>query len=212
MHRLAVLALAAALVAPTAAAAGEGAAKTEAVLHVGERAPGFFLWTVGGAKRERIVLDNWFESEGTKAVVISFFATWCGPCKKELPLLDTLYRKYGEQGLKVVVVSIDREPEAVKGLTDFVKKLGLSYPVVSDRFNLLARRYLGTTSSLPSLFITDGKGRIRTIRQSYGDDAAAFLEGEIRAALGLDAPGAVVPAKASADGQVIPAKADVEAK
>lgn len=187
MHRNVALILAAALALPALAEAP----KAEAVLSVGDRAPGFFLQAVNGKKLgvRRIVLEDWFRDAQSKAVVISFFATWCGPCKKELPLLERMWQRYGEQGLKVVVVSIDREPEAVATLEAFIDELGLTYPVVSDRFNLLARRYLGTTTALPSLFITDGAGKILTFHQSYGDDAEAFLEAEIRRALGLEPSG-----------------------
>jgi thiol-disulfide isomerase/thioredoxin len=180
------------LLAPGMALAEEGEAPTpppniEPVLSLGDRAPAFFLNAVNaeviGARR--VVLEDFFRDEETKAVVISFFATWCPPCKKELPLLQSLYERYGDQGLRVVVVSIDREPEAVATLSEFIGELGVRYPVVSDRFNFLARRYLGTTTALPSVFITDGDGVLQTIKQGYGDDAEAFFEGEVRRVIGL---------------------------
>jgi thiol-disulfide isomerase/thioredoxin len=187
MRRLtALVALAAALVVvPLGAARADAPPKT--VLHLGEDAPGFFLPVVDAkaAGLNRVVLSNWFEPGQSKAVVISFFATWCHPCKKELPLLQKLYEKYKAQGLKVVVVSIDRDPKAVASLPEFLSQRGLTFPVVSDRFNLLARRYLGTSSALPSLFIADGSGKLVLIRQGYSQGAEAFLEAALRKALGL---------------------------
>ncbi len=182
-------------------AAAPAAAKPKTVLHLGQQAPGFFLPVVDAkaAGLNRVVLSNWFAPGKTKAVVISFFATWCHPCKKELPLLQKLYEKYKGQGLKVVVVSIDREPKAVASLPEFLAARGLTFPVVSDRFNLLARRYLGTSSALPSLFVTDGTGKLVVIRQGYSQGAEAFLEGALRQALGL--PPLATPKVAKAKGK-----------
>ncbi|RMG12596.1 MAG: TlpA family protein disulfide reductase [Deltaproteobacteria bacterium] len=161
------------------------------VLSVGDKAPPFFLKTVNAETvgKRRVVLEEYFKDPETKAVVISFFATWCAPCKKELPVLQKLYEKYGQAGLRVVVISIDKEQEALKGLKAFVAERGLTFPVVSDRFNLLARRYLGNATALPSLFIADGEGRIAVMHQGYpaDGDPAAFLEADVRKVMGLDA-------------------------
>ncbi len=172
------------LLAPAPARAGKGKGP---VISVGEKAPGFFLKTINAksAGMPRLVLANVLEDEATKAVVISFFATWCAPCKKELPVLQQLWKAYEKDGLRIVVVSIDKEKEAVASLAAFAEELGLTYPVVSDRFNLLARRYLGATTTLPSLFITDGDGVIKSIHQSYDDDAAFELEKELAGLLGI---------------------------
>ncbi len=73
---------------------------------------------------EKIVaIDNYFGEEATepkKAVVLSFFATYCEPCKREMPFLAAMHDAYGTKGLSVVSVSIDRESEKI----DFVKDLG----------------------------------------------------------------------------------------
>ena len=170
-------------------AQGEEKKETKPVLRVGDRAPPFFLKTVNpetvGVRR--VILDKYFEDEATRAVVISFFATWCAPCKRELPVLQKLYEKYGPQGLKVVVVSIDKDPEEVARLAEFAKERGLTFPVVSDRFNLLARRYLGNATALPSLFIADASGTIAAAHQGYpaDGDPEAFLEAEVRRVMGL---------------------------
>lgn len=169
-------------------------AAAEPVLSVGDRAPGFFLKTINAKAvgMPRLVLANVLEDEATKGVVISFFATWCAPCKKELPVLQQLWEAYEKDGLRIVVVSIDKEKEALDSLSAFIAELGLTYPVVSDRFNLLARRYLGTTTSLPSLFITDGDGVIKSIHQSYDDDAGVLLEKELAGILGITIENSVV--------------------
>ena len=171
------------------------------ILSVGDRAPAFFLNAVNPdvVGQRRIVLEDFYRDEDTKAVIISFFATWCAPCKKELPLLQVLWERYRDDGLRIVVISIDREPEAVAGLNGFIEDLGVRYPVVSDRFAFLARRYLGPTSALPSIFITDGNGVLQTIKQGYGDDAEAFLEAEVRRVMGLGAEDEVTAAPPAED-------------
>ena len=58
---------------------------------------------------------------GKKAVVLSFFATYCEPCKKELPFLEKMHEKYRDQGLAVVVVNIDTKPEEIAKVADLVK-------------------------------------------------------------------------------------------
>jgi len=125
------------------------------------------------------------EDPGSRAVLLSFFASWCGPCQKELPYLQQLHRMYRDQGLRVISVSIDREEE---GLALARKQIGaaqVTYPVLSDRFNLLARRYLGEKSPLPSVFLIRRDGTIARIERGYGKDAKSFLLAEVQQALGL---------------------------
>ncbi|MGD8429861.1 MAG: TlpA disulfide reductase family protein, partial [Ectothiorhodospiraceae bacterium] len=59
-----------------------------------------------------------------RVIVLNFWATWCAPCREEMPLLVDLQDKYGDQGLQIVGVALDR-PDAVKAFAD---KMGLNYP------------------------------------------------------------------------------------
>lgn len=174
---------------PAAQAAAPVAKKPapKPVLHIGDQAPNFYLKVVNAKEigQRRVVLKKLFQDEATKGVIISFFATWCAPCKKELPVLQQLWTDHQADGLRIVVISIDKDAEAIAGLQGFIEEFGLTFPVVSDRFNLLARRYLGTTTALPSVFITDSSGKIQTIHTSYEDDGGAFLRGEISRVMGI---------------------------
>ncbi|MDF1562272.1 MAG: TlpA disulfide reductase family protein [Deltaproteobacteria bacterium] len=195
---------------PSAALAkGDGPA-----VSVGDTAPGFFLKTINSEAvgMPRLVLKNVLEDEATKAVVISFFATWCAPCKKELPVLQQLWKAYEKDGLRIVVISIDKEDDAVKSLSDFATEFGLTYPVVSDRFNLLARRYLGATTALPSLFITDGDGVIKAIHQSYDENAGVALEQELAGYLGITLTEPVVKPVEAAEPEVAEKAAEAAAE
>ncbi len=125
------------------------------------------------------------DDKGTKAVVLSFFATFCAPCKREMPYLEQLQETYRDAGLRVLMVSIDRDEAAAAKIADLVKQNHVTFPILKDRFNFLARRYLGEQAPLPSLFIVDRAGTIRLMNRGYGKDASSFLLAGVQDALGL---------------------------
>jgi thiol-disulfide isomerase/thioredoxin len=133
-----------------------------------------------------------------KVVLLSFFASWCGPCKKELPFLVQLDGMYRDQGLRVVSISIDKEEPAIEAARRMAADARVRHPVLSDRFNVLARRYLGDQSPLPSVFLVGRDGNVLLIEKGYARDASAFLLAEVQAALGVQrrpaAPAASRPA------------------
>src|SRR6476619_4058085 len=85
----------------------------------------------------------------TKILLLSFMASFCGPCKKEMPYLQSLHEKYKDQGLRIVMVSIDTEEEGQKKINDLIATNHVTFPVLKDRFNLAARRWLGSKTPLP---------------------------------------------------------------
>ncbi len=125
------------------------------------------------------------EDAEARVMLISFFASWCGPCRKEMPYLQQLHSMYRDQGLRVVSVNIDREEPAIADARAMVAQAKVTFPVLSDRFNFLARRYLGEQSPLPSVFIVNRDGTIARIEKGYGKDASTFLLAEVQRALGL---------------------------
>ncbi len=125
------------------------------------------------------------EDAEARVMLISFFASWCGPCRKEMPYLQQLHSMYRDQGLRVVSVNIDREEPAIADARAMVAQAKVTFPVLSDRFNFLARRYLGEQSPLPSVFIVNRDGTIARIERGYGKDASSFLLAEVQRALGL---------------------------
>jgi len=128
------------------------------------------------------------EDPGSRAVLLSFFASWCAPCQKEMPYLQQLHAMYREQGLRVISVNIDREEEGLALARRQIGAARVTYPVLTDRFNLLARRYLGEQSPLPSVFVIRRDGTIARIERGYGKDAKGFLLAEVQQALGLVRP------------------------
>jgi peroxiredoxin len=93
-----------------------------------------------------------------KVVLLNFWATWCPPCKAEMPDLDALHREYGAAHDFVVVgVNVEEKPETVK---PFVEKNGLSFPIVLDRDSRVTTQLFGVRP-LPTTLIIDREGYIR---------------------------------------------------
>ncbi len=154
-------------------------------------APSFSLKTLNpdAAGTTWIALDHYVGNEAedpaAKAVVISFFASWCDPCRREMPFLVQLDHMYREQGLRVLSVDIDSEDAGIEAAKKMVSTAKVTHPVLSDRFNFLARRYLGEKAPLPSVFIVRRDGTIARIERGYAKEASAFLLAEVQSALGI---------------------------
>lgn len=121
----------------------------------------------------------------TKALMVSFMASFCGPCKKEMPYLQQLHEKYKADGLRVMMVAIDMEPEGQQKVSALIAENKVTFPVAKDRFNIVARRWLGTKSPLPSLFMVRPDGTISAVHRGYSSDGAELLAKEVELALGL---------------------------
>src|SRR6266545_7474857 len=126
------------------------------------------------------------EDPASKAVLLSFFASWCEPCKHEMPFLAQLDRMYRDQGLRVIGVCIDKEEPGIEAAKKLVAGAKVAYPVLSDRFNFLARRYLGEQAPLPSVFIVRRDGVIAKIERGYAKDASNFLLAQVQDELGVE--------------------------
>jgi thiol-disulfide isomerase/thioredoxin len=129
--------------------------------------------------------------KNARLVLLSFMASYCEPCKKEMPWLQQLHEKLGPKGLRVVMVSIDAEPEGQKIISELIAKNGVTFPVLKDRFNLVARRWLGAQSPLPSVFLVKPDGTVATSHKGYSEDIAKSLDAEIAAVLAPEVKTAV---------------------
>ena len=105
--------------------------------------------------------------EGTKVLVVDFFALYCEPCKKALPNWEKFYQKNKDKGFRFVVVALPGEGDRVaeqKKLTEFFKKNGYSFPVVFDKYMLIGKKYgvvdKNRSATVPMAFVLDKKGKI----------------------------------------------------
>jgi cytochrome c biogenesis protein CcmG, thiol:disulfide interchange protein DsbE len=113
-----------------------------------------------------------------KVVLVDFWASWCGPCREELPVLEGLYKKYRERGLVIVGVGLDRDSEK---LTKFLRAVPLSFPVVHDPAGSVADKY--APPKMPSSYLIDKRGLIRHLHAGYKASDKAQLEKELSALL-----------------------------
>jgi len=91
-----------------------------------------------------------------KLVLLNFWATWCMPCREEMPGMEILWQKYKEQGFVVVAVSVDEGSKS--RVETFSKLLDLSYPILLDPGSEVSDLY--KVSNMPTSFLIDGNGKI----------------------------------------------------
>jgi thiol-disulfide isomerase/thioredoxin len=107
-----------------------------------------------------------------KVVILDFWATWCPPCKAEIPGFIDIQKKYGDKGVAVVGVSLDQEgPTAVK---PFMKQLGMNYPIVMGD-DKIVQDFSGI-EGIPTTFIIDRSGNVVSKHVGYGDEEAFETE------------------------------------
>ncbi|HEY2736453.1 MAG TPA: TlpA disulfide reductase family protein [Polyangiales bacterium] len=140
-------------------------------LDTGSKMPEIGLSDLSGRSVTAASLDG-------KVVVIDFWATWCAPCREELPVLQRLYKKYAGQGLVVVGVSVDKEQDNIK---EFLQKMPLSFPIVHDSAHQVSGRF--SPPRMPSSYIVDRKGIVRYVHGGYRADDAAEFEKQIQTLL-----------------------------
>lgn len=92
-----------------------------------------------------------------KVVIVDFWATWCPPCRKGIPDLINLKKKYGSKGFEIVGVSVDDE-NTIKEVVPFIKNYGINYPVVYGNSNVT--QAYGGIRAIPTSFVIDKKGNI----------------------------------------------------
>ncbi len=102
-----------------------------------------------------------------QVVLINFWATWCGPCRKEMPLLEQIHAKYAPLGFAMIGVNVE---EDTRMMNAFLKDVPVKFPILLDPANSVSKLY--NVSAMPSTVIVDRKGNIRFVHQGYqpGDE------------------------------------------
>jgi peroxiredoxin len=102
-----------------------------------------------------------------QVVMLNFWATWCGPCRQEMPLLDAMYKRYKAMGFTLIGVNVEPDPKAAE---EFLAKLPVTFPVAFDVDSKVSKLY--DVQGMPSTVIIDRKGKARVLHRGYrpGDE------------------------------------------
>ena len=132
---------------------------------VEEVAPDFTLKSIDGTNTR-------LKEYRGQVVLINFWASWCGPCRQEMPLLERIDARYKDAGFTVLGVNVEGKPGPAK---EVAMKAGVSFPVLVDEGQKVSEMY--DLESMPSSVILDRDGVIRYVHRGYKPgDEAKYLE------------------------------------
>ena len=138
-------------------------------LKLGEPAPGFRLETLEGAPLSLAGLEG-------QVVALNFWASWCGPCRQEMPDFQQAWEEHRDQGVVFVGVAVD---DTEKDAGDFARQVGVTYPLALDGTGEVAQAY--RLEALPSTFIIDQQGNVANVITGLANQGALriFLRWEV---------------------------------
>ena len=140
-----------------------------APLEVGEVAPGFVLEGLDGGEVSLAGLEG-------KVVVLNFWASWCGPCRREMPDFQKAWEEHREQGVVFVGIAVD---DTASEASKFAEQVGVTYPLALDTTGDVARAY--RIRAVPSTYFIDREGKLATTLSGLANQGALriFLRGQV---------------------------------
>lgn len=122
---------------------------------VGSKAPDFTLSTFDGKPLTLSALRG-------QVVLLDFWASWCAPCRQEMPFLQLLEKRYGKRGFRVVAVNIDNH---ARNALQFLRDLNIRFKPVWDEARRVVTRY--DVATMPTTFLIDKTGKIRFVHSGF---------------------------------------------
>lgn len=127
-----------------------------------------------------------------EVVLLNVWATWCFPCRREMPALERLHRELGDRGLRIIAVSVDAG-NAARDIREFVDEHDLTFDILHDPAQQVARDF--STIGVPETFLIGADGRLRRHWLGRIDPHAENVRGPIREAMLEAAGGGVARAR-----------------
>jgi peroxiredoxin len=110
-----------------------------------------------------------------QVVMVNFWASWCGPCRLEMPHLNRIYEKYRTSGFVLLGVSVDDDARAASGAAN---RMGVKFPVLLDADKAVSKLF--ALASMPSTYVIDRDGRMRYLHKGYRDGVEVDYERQVR--------------------------------
>lgn len=135
---------------------------------VDEQAPNF---TLQGTS-DKLSLDQY---DGD-VIMINFWASWCGPCREELPHLEKLHKKYSKVGFTLIGINVDEDSNDAKKL---LKDIPVSFPLAFDPKGIVSKQY--DLKAMPTTVLIDKSGKVRSVHKGYKKGYEKKYKKEIKA-------------------------------
>jgi len=113
-----------------------------------------------------------------QVVMLNFWASWCGPCRHEMPLLDQMYKRYSALGFTLLGVNVEAD---TKDAEKWLAQTPVTFPVVFDKENKVSKLY--DVNAMPSSVFIDRKGNVRYLHRGYKEGDESEYLNQIRALL-----------------------------
>jgi peroxiredoxin len=131
----------------------EALASFQGTLPLRGEAPDFSLTDLDG-----VTVQLTEQTVQNQIVLVNFWATWCAPCRLELPQFETLYEKHREEGLQILAVNVGETEDEVR---EYLAEHPVSFPVLFDPNNVVATRY--RVDAFPTTVILDAQGQVQDV-------------------------------------------------
>jgi len=137
-------------------------------------------WTFSGGKR------NVFSDFKGKVLILDFYATWCEPCRRSVPHLIELQKKYEDQGLHVIGLNVGGEDDEAK-VPDFANEFGIQYTLAKPDDELVTF-LMANNDAIPQTFVFDRQGQLAERLIGFGPNAGQRIDSAVEVALKSPTP------------------------